>query len=94
MEFPFGEESTLKATPDKGTEMIEAEEATTPQYSIARDRSRRPIKPPQRFAEADMVAYALNVAEDIDAGEEPSTYNEAISCVDSEKWLIAMNEEM
>ena len=41
-----------------------------------------------------MVAYALNVAENIDAGEEPSTYNEAISCVDSEKWLIAMNEEM
>ena len=48
--------------------MIEVEEATTPQYSIARDRPRRPIKPLQRFAEADMVAYALNVAEDIDAG--------------------------
>ena len=74
VEFPFREESTLKATSDEGTEMIEVEEATTPQYSITRDRPRRPIKPPQRFAEADMVAYALNVAEDIDAGEEPSTY--------------------
>ena len=29
VEFPFGEESTPKATPDEGTEMIEVEEATT-----------------------------------------------------------------
>ena len=85
MKFSFGEESTPNTTSDKGTEIIEVEEATTPQYPITRDRPRRPIKPPQRDAEADMVAYALNVAEDIDANEEPSTYNEAISCMDSEK---------
>ena len=30
VEFPFGDESTPKATPDEGTEMIEVEEATTP----------------------------------------------------------------
>ena len=41
-----------------------------------------------------MVAYALNVAEDIDTGEEPSTYKKVISCMDSEKWLIVMHEEM
>ncbi|KAL6340652.1 hypothetical protein AAG906_010560 [Vitis piasezkii] len=33
-----------------------------PQYSIVKDRSRRDIKPLLRYAEADLVAYALNVA--------------------------------
>ncbi|KAG8486717.1 hypothetical protein CXB51_020156 [Gossypium anomalum] len=49
---------------------------------------------PQKYAEADLVAYALNVAEDIDANQEPSNYSEAISCEDSEKWMFAMQEEM
>ncbi|KAG8474632.1 hypothetical protein CXB51_031261 [Gossypium anomalum] len=31
-----------------------------------------------RYAEADLVAYALNVAEDIDANQEPSNYSEAV----------------
>ncbi|KAG8496965.1 hypothetical protein CXB51_008193 [Gossypium anomalum] len=39
-------------------------------------------------------SYALNVAEDIDANQEPSNYSEAISCEDSEKWMFAMQEEM
>ena len=75
--------------------MIDDDEvATIPQYSITRDRPRRPIKLPQRYAEADMVAYALNMAEDINADKEPSTYKEVISCVDSEKWLISMHKEI
>ncbi|KAG8491200.1 hypothetical protein CXB51_014356 [Gossypium anomalum] len=40
------------------------------------------------------IAYALNVAEDIDANQEPSNYSEAISYEDSEKWMFAMQEEM
>ncbi|KAG8477597.1 hypothetical protein CXB51_030467 [Gossypium anomalum] len=57
-------------------------------------RTKREIKPPKKYAEADLVAYALNVAEDIDANQEPSNYSEAISCEDSEKWMFAMQEEM
>ena len=74
--------------------MIDDDEATTSQYSITRDRLRRPIKLPQRYAEVNIIAYALNVAEDINTGKEPSTFKEAINCVDSEKWLIAMHEEI
>ncbi|KAG8501668.1 hypothetical protein CXB51_004714 [Gossypium anomalum] len=59
-----------------------------------KSRTRREIKPPKKYAEADLVAYALNVAEDIDANQEPSNYSEAISCEDSEKWMFAMQEEM
>ncbi|KAG8488765.1 hypothetical protein CXB51_016773 [Gossypium anomalum] len=44
--------------------------------------------------EADLVAYSLNVAEDIDANREPSNYSEAISCEDSKKWMFATQEEI
>ncbi|KAG8483857.1 hypothetical protein CXB51_023418 [Gossypium anomalum] len=73
---------------------IENRVASSPQYSIAKDRTRREIKPPKKYAEADLVSYALNVAEDIDANQELSNYSEAISYEDSEKWMFAMQEEM
>ncbi|KAG8480001.1 hypothetical protein CXB51_025036 [Gossypium anomalum] len=56
---------------------IENRVASSPQYSIAKNRTRREIKPPKKYAEADLVTYALNVAEDIDANQEPSKYTEA-----------------
>ena len=46
VEFPFREESILKAIPDEGSKVIDDGEATIPQYSIKRDRPSRPIKPP------------------------------------------------
>ncbi|KAG8482827.1 hypothetical protein CXB51_024187 [Gossypium anomalum] len=48
----------------------------------------------KQYTEADLVSYALNVAEDIDANQEPSNYSEAVSCEDSEKWIFAIQEEM
>ncbi|KAG8499283.1 hypothetical protein CXB51_005781 [Gossypium anomalum] len=56
--------------------------------------TRREIKPLKKYAEVDLVPYALNVAEDIDSNQEPSNYYEAISYEDSEKWIFAMQEEM
>ena len=82
-----------ESTPQARTK-IENRVASSPQYSIAKNRTRREIKPPKKYAEADLVAYALNVAEDIDANQEPSNYSEAVSCEDSEKWMFAMQEEM
>ncbi|XP_027171701.1 uncharacterized protein LOC113771304 [Coffea eugenioides] len=61
-------------------------------YSIARDRPRRDIRPPQRYA--NLVAYALSVVEETDIVGEPTTYSEAVSCDDSAKWLIAMNKKI
>ncbi|KAG8491868.1 hypothetical protein CXB51_015214 [Gossypium anomalum] len=82
-----------ESTPQAITK-IENRVTSSPQYSIAKNRTRREIKPPKKYAEADLVAYALNVAEDIDANQEPSNYSEAVSCEDSEKWMFAMQEEM
>ena len=60
------------------------------QYSIAKDREIRTIKPPHKYEEADLVAYALSVANNIESSEEPSTCEKAVSCSDSGKWMIAM----
>ncbi|KAG8490651.1 hypothetical protein CXB51_013913 [Gossypium anomalum] len=82
-----------ESTPQAITK-IDNRVASSPQYSIAKNRTRREIKPPKKYAKANLVDYALNVAEDIDANQEPSNYSEAVSCKDSEKWMFAMQEEM
>ena len=41
-----------------------------------------------------MIAYALAVAQEIPKGVEPFSYSEAISCLNSSNWLMAMQEEM
>ncbi|KAG8488904.1 hypothetical protein CXB51_016855 [Gossypium anomalum] len=64
----------IESTPQASTQ-IENRVASSPQYSIAKNRTRREIKPPKKYAEADLVTYALNVAEDIDADQEPSNYS-------------------
>ena len=45
-------------------------------------RTRRQIKPPQRYGFEDMVAYGLQVAEEVDT-LEPTTYQEAITSNES-----------
>ena len=40
------------------------------QYCLARDRMRRQIKPPQRYAYVDFVTYTLSMAKKIEK-EEP-----------------------
>ena len=65
-----------------------------PQYFITKDRSRRDIKPPQRYAEADLVAYTLDVAKGIDYSTETSTSSEAVNCDDFGRWMMAIKEEM
>ncbi|KAG8476956.1 hypothetical protein CXB51_030500 [Gossypium anomalum] len=81
------------STPQASTK-IANRVASSAQYSIAKNRTRREIKPLKKYAEAVLVTYALNVAEDIDTNQEPSNYSEAISCEDSKKWMFAMQEEM
>ncbi|KAK3018232.1 hypothetical protein RJ639_002766 [Escallonia herrerae] len=60
----------------------ENEEPQEYQYNIAKNRPRREIRPPQKYGYADMVAYALSVAESIEV-EKPVTYKEAIKSTES-----------
>ena len=73
---------------------VSSQPPTPPYYSIAKDIHKRDIRPPQIYGEADFVAYALNLIKGIDSSEEPSTYSEAVSCDDSGRWMITMQEVM
>jgi len=69
------------------------DEAPLTQYNLTRDKIRRQIKLPQRYAQADIVSFALLVAEDIEA-QDPVTYLEAITSNESSQWIDVMNEEL
>ncbi|KAJ4703438.1 Retrovirus-related Pol polyprotein from transposon TNT 1-94 [Melia azedarach] len=67
------------------------------QHSLALNRSKRANYgiPPKRYGFEDMVAYALQVAEEVDTdSNEPSTYKEAVTCTESTQWLAAMGDEI
>ncbi|GJT43737.1 retrovirus-related pol polyprotein from transposon TNT 1-94 [Tanacetum coccineum] len=61
--------------------------------SIAYDRPCRNEKVPSRFGFEDYVAYALQVAEEVESFE-PATYREAVTSKDSDMWIAAMSEEI
>ena len=69
--------------------------ASPVQKTLAYDRPKRSNfgKPPKRYGYEDMVAYALQVAEEVDP-YEPSTYRDAVTCTESAQWLAAMGNEM
>ena len=58
---------------------------------MAINRTRKQIKPPQRYAYANLPAYALSVVESIE-NEEPKTYHEVITSRESTQWIVAMND--
>ena len=62
-------------------------------YQLARDRQKRVIKTPKRFTYADLIAYALTAAHELD-NDEPKTYREAVSGKDADKWIKAMKDEI
>ncbi|KAH9686286.1 hypothetical protein KPL70_014312 [Citrus sinensis] len=62
-------------------------------YQLVRDREKRVIRPPRRFAYADLIAFALTAAHEI-ATNEPRTYSEAINSDKAEEWIKVMDEEM
>ncbi|KAG9453140.1 hypothetical protein H6P81_006044 [Aristolochia fimbriata] len=90
-QLPF---QALHPTTSEEEEEVQFEpEAETKSYCIAKDRPRREIKKPRRYDEANLIAYALSVPETMDEAE-PFSYTEAIQSENSDKWLVAMSEEM
>lgn len=62
-------------------------------YQLARDRERRQINPPARYSQAEVIHFALSIAEEIDFSE-PATYEEAMKSKEWRQWLKAMQEEI
>ncbi|KAG8472763.1 hypothetical protein CXB51_034680 [Gossypium anomalum] len=85
--------SITESTPKVSTEN-KNKVTSSPQYAISKNKIRREINPTKKYAEADLVAYALNMVEDIDGNQEPSTYSKAVSCEDLEKCMFTMQKDM
>ena len=79
------DDEPVQSTSDQGGDLTS--------YQLARDRSRRAIRTPVRYAQADLITYALNIGEEIEH-EEPATFQEACNSNESSYWLKAMKEEM
>ncbi|KAH9681219.1 hypothetical protein KPL71_026889 [Citrus sinensis] len=74
-------------------EELKSTECGSNTYQLARDRKRRTIRPPKRYAVADLIAYALSTAQEIN-DDEPKTYQEAITSNNNLEWKRAMDEEV
>jgi hypothetical protein len=67
----------------------------SPQPSLAAGKPERARKRVIRLIEeCDIVAYAFSCANEIEGNAEPSNYIEAISSVDHNNWMTAMQDEM
>ena len=78
VDFDIDSGSTSQLTSHSKPELESGSVPLSPphqQYSSARDRPRREVKPSQRYAEADLVAYALNVAQGDIAVSKISTHD-------------------
>lgn len=100
MELVIGSGSKPESSAQFSSEVNESVALSLPspprvqQYSIAKDKPRKVIRPPQKYQEVNLIAYALNEAKNFCSNEKPALYAEAISCNDSGRWMIAMQEEM
>uniref|UniRef100_A0A803Q997 Reverse transcriptase Ty1/copia-type domain-containing protein n=1 Tax=Cannabis sativa TaxID=3483 RepID=A0A803Q997_CANSA len=72
--------------PDDGVETLDG-------YQLAQDRARREIRPPAKYAKADIIAYALSMTME-SQDKVPKTYLEAINSKQAKKWNTAMNSKM
>ena len=77
---------------------VEEEQYDYPQqnlrdYQLARDRSRRTIRPHARYAYSYLVYSALVVGMEMKS-TEPTSYEEAVSSHDCSKWQQVMDNEM
>lgn len=61
-------------------------------YQLARDRVRRKVRKPSRYAKVDLINYALP-ARNEPCYDEPTTYKDAMTCKVPSKWKLAMDEK-
>ncbi|KAL5579868.1 hypothetical protein UlMin_012310 [Ulmus minor] len=77
-------------------EQVETHEempTTSSDYQLTRDRSKRQVKPTQRFGYSDFAAFALISFQELNE-VEPKTYLEAIKGKQANQWVEAMKEEL
>lgn len=79
--------------PEIEVEQHDSSQQDLKNYQLTRDKRRRAIRPPARYAYTDLVFCALVVGMEI-RSSEPSNYEEAVNSQDCTKWQQAIDEEM
>ena len=75
------------------SDLVSSNQEDLSDYQLTRDRVIRDVKPPFRYAHADVIAYALNIENTIEF-DEPLTFTDACRSKDKSQWFQAMQEEM
>lgn len=74
---------------------VEEEEVEQPPpRTIGRERPRRDVRPPIRYGYDNLVAFALQVAVEVEDSVDPPTYEAALRSSDAGLWMTAMEEEL
>ena len=78
---------------DKPQDADESEEDQTLEgnYLLARDRTRREIKAPQRYGYVDLITFALVIASEV-VEEDPKSVDVSLARQEGQKWLKVMEE--
>ena len=93
LEFPSGSDHQNDETGNGDQDQEEhmpIEQEGLHDYQLARDRLRRQIKTPARYAQAETVSFAFNIAEEIES-TDPSSFKEGITYKEKQKWIKAMD---
>lgn len=80
-----------KEKPNSNTEIDNEPEVSggVQYYILVCDREHHSTKPPERYEYEDLIAYAL-----LTSFGDPSTFWEAISNQEKDKWMVEMMDEM
>lgn len=74
------ESTSIRPEEDEEQHFSEKVVQEEPQYNVANGRQIREIRPPKKYSSnAELVVFALNVAEEDAECREPSIYYEAIT---------------
>lgn len=79
------EESIGQSSSQNSRVVNDQQTGNTNGYNLVRDKEKREIRPPQRYGQADLKWYALNIAELVEQ-KEPFSYKEAVTSKQSHRW--------
>lgn len=74
-------------------QVVDEDKETINDYLLARDMSRRVIKPPHRLGYANLIAFVLISTSEV-LNEEPKDYKESVRTRNKIEWLTTMDDEM
>ena len=84
------EQEQVENLGEEQTRIVE-EQPDLSQYSLTRDKQRKVIVPPVRYAETNHISFVLN-ATSTPNDHELSSFEKVVNGSDARRWIEAMNE--